>query len=142
MRTVFADTSYWVALFYAEDRLHSTANVLSESLENSRTLIITSEMVLTEVLNFFSKFEKNIRQQVAITASAMRQDSTIIVLPQDTEQFDRALTLYQQRPDKQWSLTDCASFLLMQDLGISAALTYDKHFEQAGFQVLMRKVND
>ncbi|WNZ26248.1 type II toxin-antitoxin system VapC family toxin [Leptolyngbya sp. NK1-12] len=142
MRTVFADSSYWVALFYSQDELHPIADTISESLETSKTFITTSEMVLIEVLNFFCKFEQNIRQQVATTISGMQNNPTITVIPQTTELFDRALNLYTQCPDKQWSLTDCSSFVLMQDLEIQAALTHDKHFEQAGFQVLMRKVTD
>jgi hypothetical protein len=49
-----------------------------------------------------------------------------------------ALTLYAQRPDKEWGLTDCASFLIMQERGITEALVYDDHFHQAGFIPLLR----
>jgi predicted nucleic acid-binding protein len=48
------------------------------------------------------------------------------------------LQLYRSRHDKEWSLTDCVSFVVMQDEGISDALTGDKHFEQAGFNALLK----
>ncbi|MBF2047062.1 MAG: PIN domain-containing protein [Elainella sp. C42_A2020_010] len=134
MKPVFADASYWIALFNRNDDLHAIA------AENTR--IITREMVLTEFLNFFTQAVGRTRQQAANSAMETRQYPNITVIPQTTELFDRALNLYTQRPDKQWSLTDCSSFVLMQDLEIQAALTHDKHFEQAGFQVLMRKVTD
>jgi predicted nucleic acid-binding protein len=51
--------------------------------------------------------------------------------------FDRALELYDRRFDKTWGLVDCASFLVMEDQGISQAITNDRHFEQAGFKSLL-----
>lgn len=51
----------------------------------------------------------------------------------------RAEIFFQERPDKEWGLTDCVSFVIMTERKISAALTTDVHFEQAGFQVLLRK---
>ena len=62
----------------------------------------------------------------------------IMIVPQTDKQFQDGLELYKQRPDKQWSLTDCVSFVIMQEMGISEALAYDKHFEQAGFIALLR----
>jgi len=52
--------------------------------------------------------------------------------------FQRGLKLYDERPDKEWSLTDCISFVVMKDEGISDALTGDQHFEQAGFIPLLK----
>lgn len=60
------------------------------------------------------------------------------VIPQTSELFHQALSLYRQRPDQAWSLTDCASFCLMQQRNILEALAHDKHFEQAGFIALLR----
>jgi predicted nucleic acid-binding protein len=52
--------------------------------------------------------------------------------------YDAGLNLYAQRPDKDWSLTDCISFVVMKRLRLTEALTADKHFEQAGFKVLLK----
>ena len=139
MKPIFADAGYWIALFNPRDDLHSIAAAIHQNIEAQNAQIVTSEMVLTEFLNFFAQANRGTRQQAATLTAQMCQHSNITISPQTTELFNRALTLYAERPDKQWSLTDCASFLLMQDLEISAALTHDKHFEQAGFQILMRK---
>ena len=68
----------------------------------------------------------------------LRKDPNIEIIPQSTAGFSRALVRYQTRPNKSWSLTDCSSFPIMESEGIEAALTYDRHFEQAGFQALLR----
>jgi predicted nucleic acid-binding protein len=59
------------------------------------------------------------------------------VLSVSTELFDRAVTLYAARIDKEWGVTDCISFVVMQERGLTAALTTDVHFQQAGFRVLL-----
>lgn len=53
------------------------------------------------------------------------------------ELFASAIALYKQMDDKQWSLVDCVSFVVMRERGITAALTSDRHFIQAGFQALL-----
>jgi uncharacterized protein len=63
----------------------------------------------------------------------------IHLVPQSTELFREAFALYRARPDKDWSLTDCASFLIMEHHGIEEALTHDRHFEQRGFRALLRE---
>lgn len=62
-----------------------------------------------------------------------------LVLPATPELFEAGLQLYQQRPDKEWALTDCISFHVMQERGLTNALAYDHHFEQAGFVALLRR---
>lgn len=69
---------------------------------------------------------------------ALREDPTVQVLPADQRSFDAGLDLYERRPDKEWSLTDCISFGVMREHGITQALTTDHHFEQAGFRALLR----
>jgi len=67
-----------------------------------------------------------------------REGNAVIVLPQTFEQFTRALQRYKRSADKNWSLTDCASFQIMEAERITAALTHDHHFVQAGFDALLR----
>jgi uncharacterized protein len=75
---------------------------------------------------------------IRLSQGKARLVTTTWVVPPSREQFDRALVRYEQRPDKEWSLTDCLSFLLMEERGICEAMTADHHFEQAGFRALMR----
>ena len=61
------------------------------------------------------------------------------LLQLDIGRWDRALKLHADRPDKFWSLTDCITFTVMQQRRITRALAYDHHFEQAGFEALLRR---
>ena len=100
--------------------------------------ILTSEVVLTEVLNDFSKRGELFRDMAAQLITDLRSFKNVTIVSQTSEQFEQAFDLYNSRRDKQWSQTDCASFNIMQELGLSEALAYDKHFVQAGFVALMR----
>ncbi|MEW6777521.1 MAG: PIN domain-containing protein, partial [Bdellovibrionota bacterium] len=100
--------------------------------------LVTSEMVLAELLNDFSARDPELRRSAAQLALRLREMPDVTVFPQTTEGFQEALSLYLERYDKSWSLTDCASFRVMREQGLEEALTYDKHFDQAGFKALLR----
>jgi predicted nucleic acid-binding protein len=136
MKAVFADTSYWIALLYPPDHLH--AKVTSMSREISTMRLVTSEMVLTELLNTFSNGSPIMRSIAVRAVEDARKGDSLIVLPQTSEQFTKALERYKRSADKNWSLTDCASFQIMETEGIHAALTHEHHFVQAGFEALLR----
>jgi predicted nucleic acid-binding protein len=136
MKTVFADTGYWIALLDVQDTLHQKAINLGISL--AQTQVCTKEMVLTEVLNYFSKRGAALRQAAVALIQTVQSNPEIEIVPQTSELFDAALELYRQRPDQAWSHTDCGSFYIMQQQGIQEALAYDRHFEQAGFIALLR----
>lgn len=135
MRQVFADTGYWIAILNPRDQLHLKAISVAQQLSSAR--ILTSEMVLVELLNSFSDY-RSLRQAVARMVQQLRENRNLIVVPQTPEQFEDALHRYRQTVDKSWSLTDCASFQIMEDEHIGAALTHDLHFAQAGFETLLR----
>jgi uncharacterized protein len=136
MRRVFADTSYWIALLNPRDELHEKARGVSggESFDE----IVTSEMVLAELLNGFSDRGPRLREAVGKAVRILRTNRAVVILPQTSEQFESTLKRYRDMADKSWSFTDCASFLIMEAEGIHAALTHDRHFAQAGFETLLR----
>lgn len=68
----------------------------------------------------------------------LRSDPNVEIIPQSTELFEQAYQYYRQRPDKQYSLTDCASMVIMKKKGIDHVLTHDRHFQQEGFIALLR----
>ncbi|MDG2990600.1 nucleic acid-binding protein [Candidatus Synechococcus calcipolaris G9] len=136
MRVVFADTGYWIAFLNPHDDLHDKALNLSKAVQPAH--IVTTEMVLVEVLNDFSDRGEYFRQSAVNLIRMLYQHPNTTVIPQTSVQFQSALTLYEQRPDKEWSQTDCVSFKIMEDQSIVDALAYDKHFAQAGFTALMR----
>jgi predicted nucleic acid-binding protein len=135
VRQVFADTGFWIALLNPRDQLHATAVSVTQQLSSVR--ILTSEMVLAEVLNSFS-VAGPLRHAVGSMVQRLRGNRDVIIVPQTSEQFESALRRYKQAADKSWSLTDCASFEVMEAEQIQAALTHDQHFAQAGFETLLR----
>jgi predicted nucleic acid-binding protein len=136
MKNVFADADYWIALLNPLDQLHDKARSISLRLRGVR--IITSEMVLVEVLAGLASKGHVLREAAVKLVEQLRSNANLNIVPQTSIQFQEALKLYKDRQDKDWSLTDCASILIMQAERISQALSYDKHFGQAGFTPLLR----
>lgn len=136
MNETFLDASYAIALSVKSDDFHEQALLFANQLESERTRLVTTRAVLLEIGNGLSK--QRYRQAASELLAAIQADPDVEVVPVSTDIYDRALQLYIERPDKQWGLTDCASFIVMQDRGITEALTTDDHFRQAGFRVLLR----
>ncbi|HVR38906.1 MAG TPA: PIN domain-containing protein [Thermoanaerobaculia bacterium] len=128
----FADTWYLVALHDRFDNHHLPARRLRARYGGGR--LITHEMVLTEVLALFSRRGAAARAvAVTVVRELMREGE--VVTP-DRRLFLRAVDLYASRPDKEYSLVDCMSMVLMRERGIDHVLTNDHHFRQEGFTVL------
>lgn len=101
--------------------------------------MLTTQMALTETLNHVSRHGPQARDEVGELVRDLDQQPGVEIVPQTDEQFRAAVEFYLQREDQRWSLTDCASFLVMQERGITEALAYDRDFEQAGFVALLRE---
>ena len=129
----FLDTSYVVALINPHDKYHKKAKELSKQLSTAREILIT-EAAIVEVGDTLSR---STRSYVISFVKRCYATSNIKVIPIDKELIFRAVKFYDSHKDKEWGLTDCISFIVMQDYGINKALTTDKHFEQAGFQALL-----
>jgi predicted nucleic acid-binding protein len=136
MKSVFADADYWIALLNPRETLHERARQVSAQLGPVR--FVTTEMVLVEVLNFLGSRGETIRAKASQAIRGLRDNPNVTVVPQTSAQFAEASTFYQNHRDKDWSVTDCASFLVMREVGIDEALTHDQHFQQAGFTALLR----
>lgn len=136
MSPVFADAGYWIALWSRSDGLHRQAAALAERFVGSKT--VTTESVLIEVLDGFSDLGEHGRDVAASLVRELQTDPDVEIVAGSSNLFNAALELYAQRPDQSWSLTDCASFLVMEERGITEALAYDRDFEQAGFAALLR----
>jgi predicted nucleic acid-binding protein len=133
-RTLFADTFYWVALMNPRDPFY--ARVTSFGLTLGPARLVTTDEVLTEVLNWFSRSGPLWRGKAATLVHKLRRNPDVDVLPQTRADFDAALALYEARPDKEYSLTDCRSMLAMTSLGLTEVLTNDHHFTQEKFTIL------
>ena len=136
MTAVFADTGYWFAIITPDDELHEQAMSVRTSLGNRE--IVTTHLVLNEVLNPRSGTTRQQREATIRLVDRIKHNPQITVVPQTPEQFEAALQRLHRRLDKEWSITDCASFLVMEHHGIREALTNDHHFVQAGFAALLR----
>ena len=131
MNAVFADTSFYLALLDERDPLHGLA--ITESKVNRR--IVTTEFIVLELGNACGRAEDH-ADFLAILAG-MRASPRTTILPLDSLLLQRGLDLLADRTDKNWSLTDCISFVVMKNDGLREALTADRHFEQAGFVPLL-----
>ncbi|WP_199310487.1 type II toxin-antitoxin system VapC family toxin [Phormidium tenue] len=129
--TIFIDTSFIIALINERDQYHTQALDLSD-LYIEQPVAIT-DAVLLEIANSLARRYKNEAIEV-IEQFLDSEDVEVIRLT--PEIFDRAFELYKTRPDKEWGLVDCVSFIIMQDRHIQEVLTFDQHFAQAGFRIL------
>ena len=117
------------------DKLHVSAAALMAELYEHEIEAVTTEYVVFEVANFLSKIGS--RNSAVLIIDDLINLPNFNVIWADNYLFNAAYRLYKSRPDKNWSLTDCASFVVMKERDISLAFTSDKHFEQAGFVKLL-----
>ena len=130
MTTAFADTFFFQALLDERDSTHELA--VNFSAQNRR--IVTTEFILLELGNACSRAED--RADFLALVSGLRASRRAKIIPLDSGLLERGLELFARREDKNWSLTDCTSFVTMHEEGLSEALTADNHFTQAGFTAL------
>ena len=135
MTEVFADSFYWIALLNPADAFHEAARNISVSGR-----IVTSLAVQMEVLDAFST-TPSLRPSAIHFWHCTTRDPQVTVVPLDAALLDRAIELMKTRMDKTWSFTDCISFEIMRQRGITQALSADHHFRQAGFQTLFRSTD-
>ena len=133
MKPVFADTFYFIALLHVDDARHAAAAAYAAA---AGRLVGTTVWVLTEVADGLAPY--GARTQFEVLLQSLNSDSQTEVVPADQSLWDRGVELYNDRPDKEWSLTDCISFIVMRDRNLTDALTGDHHFEQAGFHALLK----
>lgn len=135
MRVVFVDTLYWVASTNHRDQWYQPARNAEAALGNCN--FITTEAVLAEFLNFFSEYGSVARLKAARVVQSILARADVDVVRQKHADFLRAITLFESRPDKGYSHTDCLSMVIMRERGITDVLTHDVHFTQEGFKILL-----
>jgi predicted nucleic acid-binding protein len=135
---VFVDTSYCLALFNPRDSLRDRALNAEENLPGI-VRMVTSDLIEIEVLNALSRERQEIKNEAIILFKSMREDPSHLVIPLTRDLLESAERMYLKSADKQWSITDCSSFIIMHERGIQNALTHDHHFEQAGFHAMLRQ---
>jgi uncharacterized protein len=136
MAKVFLDTSFAIALSSVTDQNHERAVQISNQIGASRSALVTTQAVLLEIGNALSK--QRYRSPAIQLLEALEADVNVEIVLLNKELYDTAFDLFRSRPDKEWGLVDCCSFVVMQSLRITDALTADEHFNQAGFRALLR----
>jgi predicted nucleic acid-binding protein len=133
MRTVFADSFYFIAQLNPADEAHAKATAFTADFEGN---LLTTDWILVEVGDAFSRPSN--RERFVNFCRQLPATADLTIVPASRTLFMEGLELFAKRPDKEWSLTDCISFVVMQEQGVTEALTGDHHFEQAGFVALLK----
>ena len=132
---LFVDTAYIYALFNKRDQWHEKAVEWQQKLAGENRRLLTTQFVLTEIADGLSALKT--RRNAAVILHALEQSELVEIVPAAPELFRQGLNLYESRPDKDWGLTDCISFVVMKEKNLFEALTTDDHFRQAGFRAVM-----
>jgi hypothetical protein len=133
MIAVFADTSFYLVILSPHDIAHASALQIGDRIERP---VLLSDFILLELGNALSGVRQ--RELFFRLVSHLRSHPNVRIIPASRDLLDRGLELFSHRADKEWSLTDCTSFVVMQDEQLTDALTTDRHFEQAGFTAMLR----
>jgi uncharacterized protein len=128
------DATFIVGYLNPRDQHHKKAQECMARVENALEVLIT-EAVLVEIGNLLHPTQHRGRAAEFIEACYVSDNITVIAL--DTDLLKRAVQFYRQHSDKPWGLTDCISFVVMSDRGLTTAVTADRDFQQAGFRALM-----
>jgi hypothetical protein len=137
LNVVFADTFYWIALTNVQDLAHERVKAFTQYERPG--LIVTTDEVLTEYLNYFASWGSHFRAKATQNVQNILANSAVRVVSQNPESFRVGFDLYRSRLDKGYSLTDCISMQTMRKQGITNALTNDAHFEQEGYIAVFRE---
>lgn len=134
---VFLDTSFSIAIAISRDEFHERALELADEIETKNTELITTQAIILEIGNALSKLKY--RQSAVGIIQGLECDLNTSIISLTDELYEVAFELFRNRPDKEWGLVDCISFVVMKEQEITDALTTDEHFTQAGFRALLRE---
>jgi uncharacterized protein len=134
MKTLFLDAGYVIALEASDDQNHKAALAHWQKLRKARSQFVTTTYVFDEIVTFFNNRGRHAKA-VEVGSNPIQAES-IEMIHVDEALFYEGWEYFQKHKDKAYSLTDCLSFIVMMQRGIKSALTFDRHFAQAGFSKL------
>jgi uncharacterized protein len=132
MKSVFLDTGYVIALELSSDQHHRAALKHWRGIVKALPLFVTTSYVFNEIVTFFNSRGHHAKA-VEIGQRLLSSPSSRLVHV-EADLFQAGWNYFQKHKDKEYSLTDCISFLVMEEFGIATAFAFDKHFVQAGFK--------
>ena len=136
MKSVFADSLYWIAITNPNDQYAIAAKQARQKLGD--IILVTTDEVLTEFLAALSRGGSQLRQAAGKMVRKILENPNVRVIQQTRDGFLKGLDRYENRRDQEYSLTDCISMNVMEVCSITEVLTHDHHFDQEGFTVLIR----
>lgn len=129
---IFVDSGAWIALSLPDDRNAARAKgVYPEIARGGHGALVTSNFVLDEAVTFL-RMASDVPTAARLARTVLSSKNAVVAWV-DPPTFEAALRLFEGRPDKRWSFTDCTSFAVMKDLEIETAFAFDRNFEEAGF---------
>lgn len=134
---LFLDTSFSIALAIGADAHHAQAMALVTRIFAERPQLVTTRAVLLEIGDSLGR--ARYRPQAVQALTGLESDPLIQIVPLSDAIYSQAFRLFEARPDKEWGMTDCVSFVVMREMGITSALTADRHYQEAGFRALLRE---
>lgn len=138
MTDIFADTAGWGHLIDPTQARHVQAAILYRMGRQQGRKFITTNYILTELIALLTSPLRIPRPTIITFINSLKTSPYVEIVHIDATLDEQAWRLLSQRQDKEWSLVDCASFVLMQRRGLLEAFTTDEHFEQAGFIRLLK----
>ena len=138
MNEVFVDTSGWASFFIPTEPHYAKAVELMTRWRQQNWRVVTTNYVLSELVVLFTRPLRVSRSVILNYIQTIRSQIWVEVVHIDPSLDEAAWKLFGDRLDKEWSLVDCASFVVMQQRGLTDALAADRHFEQAGFVRLLK----
>jgi len=137
MKQHFIDAGAFVAQSYTSDQYHKDALAIAQRMKTEHSIGITTDFVLSEALTFL---RRKVGHQSALKFyETIKSATDLIIVYTSQKDFEQALEIFKQYQDKTFSFTDCTSFAIMRNLKITQAFTFDRHFSQAGFEILKPK---
>src|SRR5262249_36656691 len=138
MPDIFADTAGWGHLVDPTQAYHTRAATIYRRARHQGHVFITTNYILTEVAALLISPLQIPRSKIIAFIAGLKTSPHVHIVHVDPTLDAQAWQLFTERPDKEWSLVDCASFVVMQQRGLREAFTTDHHFEQAGFVCLLK----
>ncbi|MCG3121636.1 MAG: 23S rRNA-specific endonuclease VapC20 [bacterium] len=138
MTEIFADTSGWASFFVRTESFHDLAKTALLQWRAEEKRVVTTNYIILELIALFTSPLRMPRAQQVKIIDTIKTSPWVDIIHIDSALDKEAWQLLKTRPDKEWSLVDCSSFVLMQQRNIMTALTTDSHFEQAGFVRLLK----
>jgi len=130
---IFADTSAWLALHDRNDKYHQEALTKSYQIKQQKLEIVTSDYILDESITII--LFRVSHSSALLFGESILSSRIVNLINIDKAYLQKTIKCFKKFQDKRFSFTDCTSYVLMKDLKIQKAFTFDDHFRQMGFEI-------